>query len=354
MGFENIWAFILFVPLFWLWFAKTKHSFPVGWLWLIKKPKPAPLRQLPKILYFILLGALIFLVASPFKGYEFVEETKRKLNIMMVLDFSGSMEDKQETLKGIAASFIQKRCGGKDKFGLVVFSDEAFSRLLTSDCPRLEKDILSYNTRMPQLGGGTEVGEGLYSAFTVLLLSYIHKEFQIQSLSDEEISEKLKGLPKELNRFRKSLLRDEDWNYHNLYLPKIDEIKNTRDVGRGTGVILVTDEDFPDRPAVNIESILKTYQEFGVRIFLVSLRSDSSGIRKLIEETGGGIYLVSDIGAEGELNRVFKAIDSDIEMPKYPELYIKYRSLANYFWPAILLLPFAFIISLFKKYQSLD
>lgn len=353
MGFENVWVFILFVLLLWLWFSRKKHAFSVGWLWLIeKKPKPAPLRLLPKILYFTILGLLLFLIAGPFRGYEIVGEAKNKLNIMLVLDFSGSMEDKQDALKKIASSFMRERCDKKDRLGLIVFSDEAFSKLLTSDCLRLEKDISSYSTKMDQLGRGTEVGEGLYSALTTLLLARLYKEFQAQKLSDDEIPEKLRIFSQELLIFRESLLRDEDWNYRELYIPKIPEIKDNRDIGKGAGVVLVTDEDFPERPALNAADILKTYQEFGIRIYLISLKSDNKEIRELIEKTGGGIYLVSDIGEESELERAFNDIDRDIEMSKYPEIYIKRRSLANYFWPIVFLFLLLFGISLFKRYRS--
>ncbi len=104
------------------------------------------LRHVP--LFFQLLGVafLILALARPQSASEIVEKNAEGIDIMLVMDVSGSMEERDfepnrlEVAKQNAIDFIKGRKG--DRIGMVLFAEDAFSYApLTLDYVWLQKMI---------------------------------------------------------------------------------------------------------------------------------------------------------------------------------------------------------------------
>ncbi len=123
------------------------------------------LRLLPRMLQLLAITLLILAVARPQSADEIVNEKVEGIDIMLLLDISGSMESEDyppsrlDVAKSNAIRFIQGR--KKDKIGLVLFAAEALSYSpLTLDHAYLERQVLQVGFGMisPQ---GTAIGEAL-------------------------------------------------------------------------------------------------------------------------------------------------------------------------------------------------
>ncbi|MFC5270366.1 VWA domain-containing protein [Adhaeribacter terreus] len=123
------------------------------------------LRFLPDILFGISLVLIFLALARPQKTTEQVEQYAEGIDIMLILDTSGSMELKDfkpnrlEAAKKVAENFINGRF--QDRIGLVVFAGDAYSLVpLTTDY-----DLLSANLKSVKLGmipnDGTAIGSAL-------------------------------------------------------------------------------------------------------------------------------------------------------------------------------------------------
>ncbi|MEO0898701.1 MAG: VWA domain-containing protein [Bacteroidota bacterium] len=130
-----------------------------------KKYNLSFLRYIPRFLQLTALALLIFAVARPQSADEVVNEKVEGIDIMLLLDISGSMEstdyppNRLEVAKSNAIRFIQGR--QKDKIGLVLFSSEALSHSpLTLDYSFLERLIqrVQFGMLPPS---GTALGEAL-------------------------------------------------------------------------------------------------------------------------------------------------------------------------------------------------
>jgi Ca-activated chloride channel homolog len=138
-------------------FSLSARSLPGGsWVWL---------RLVPKLLAGLALGLFLVALARPQRLVSEAEFTSEGIDIMLVLDISQSMLEKDfqpnrlETAKQVARNFVKGR--QQDRIGIVVFSGEAYSLVpLTTDYLLVNQAI---NEIYPQLirSEGTAIGSAL-------------------------------------------------------------------------------------------------------------------------------------------------------------------------------------------------
>ena len=115
------------------------------------------------------IGLLIIVAARPQKTDRYQDVTTEGIDIMLVLDISGSMlardfkPDRLEASKNVATEFISGR--PYDRLGLVVFSGESFTQCpLTTDHAVLIN--LMRELRSGMIEDGTAIGNGLATAIS--------------------------------------------------------------------------------------------------------------------------------------------------------------------------------------------
>jgi len=123
------------------------------------------LRFIPDVYLAAFVMLLLVALARPQRTNERVNQYSEGIDIMLVLDTSGSMElqdfkpNRLESAKEVALDFIQGRT--QDRIGLVVFAGDAFSLTpLTSDYNLLRENILSIKLGMIS-NDGTAIGSAL-------------------------------------------------------------------------------------------------------------------------------------------------------------------------------------------------
>lgn len=123
------------------------------------------LRHLPTLVYILFISMVLLALARPQQINEQVEQTSEGIDIVLVLDVSGSMvlEDikpsRLEAAKEVAQNFINGRV--QDRIGLVVFAGDAYSLApLTTDYRLLEENIKTIEFGMIP-NDGTAIGSAL-------------------------------------------------------------------------------------------------------------------------------------------------------------------------------------------------
>jgi len=131
----------------------------------IKRHWSSLLRYIPDFYFFLFLTFILIALARPQRTQERVNQYSEGIDIMLILDTSGSMELKDfkpnrlEAAKEVALNFIKGRT--HDRIGLVVFAGDAYSLApLTTDY-----NLLRENLQAVQLGmirnDGTAIGNAL-------------------------------------------------------------------------------------------------------------------------------------------------------------------------------------------------
>jgi Ca-activated chloride channel homolog len=123
------------------------------------------LRVLPQILNIFAMILMVVALARPIKSRTIEQRSSEGIDIMMVLDVSGSMEindfkpNRLEVAKETASRFIEGR--SFDRIGMVVFAEDALSFApLTLDYSLLKEQIASINSdMMPK--EGTALGSAI-------------------------------------------------------------------------------------------------------------------------------------------------------------------------------------------------
>ena len=123
------------------------------------------LRFLPQVVLALSLGFGIVALARPQRIDERVVQTGEGIDILLVLDVSGSMElqdlrpNRLEAAKRVALEFLNGRRG--DRVGLVVFAGDAYSLApLTTDYDLLRENLESLRLGMIP-NDGTAIGTAL-------------------------------------------------------------------------------------------------------------------------------------------------------------------------------------------------
>ncbi|MCC9165567.1 vWA domain-containing protein [Pontibacter harenae] len=131
----------------------------VRWQW------SSLLRFIPDTVFMLFMMLVLVALARPQRVNEQLEQTAEGIDIVLVLDVSGSMElqdfspNRLEAAKEVAKEFINGRV--QDRIGLVVFAGDAYSLApLTTDYQLLHESINSIGFRMIA-NDGTAIGSAL-------------------------------------------------------------------------------------------------------------------------------------------------------------------------------------------------
>ncbi|MBC8082045.1 MAG: VWA domain-containing protein [Hymenobacter sp.] len=131
----------------------------------VRRDWSAPLRFLPDIVLGLSLAFGIVALARPQRTDERVVQSGEGIDIVLVIDVSGSMElgdlrpNRLEAAKRMAQEFVNGRSG--DRLGLVVFAGEAYSLApLTTDYELLRENITGLKLGMIA-NDGTAIGTAL-------------------------------------------------------------------------------------------------------------------------------------------------------------------------------------------------
>ncbi|TPE45992.1 vWA domain-containing protein [Pontibacter mangrovi] len=130
-----------------------------GWQW------SSLLRFIPRLVFMLFTMLVVVALARPQLINEQVELTSEGIDIVLVMDVSGSMElrdfepSRLEAAKDVAIDFIDGRV--QDRIGLVVFAGDAYSLApLTTDYDLLRESINSMAFKMIP-NDGTAIGSAL-------------------------------------------------------------------------------------------------------------------------------------------------------------------------------------------------
>jgi len=131
----------------------------INWHW------SSLLRYIPDLYFFLFLLFVLIALARPQRTQERIDQYSEGIDIMLVLDTSGSMElqdfspNRLEAAKEVALKFIQGRM--HDRIGLVVFAGDAYSLApLTTDYNLLRENLESVKLGMIS-NDGTAIGNAL-------------------------------------------------------------------------------------------------------------------------------------------------------------------------------------------------
>lgn len=176
MQFRNpeVFALLLLLPLYmWLyrhWRQSSRQGLPLPTFAWVTKVKSAFLWRLYLPGLFFLMACLLATVAlaRPQYGHEEVKKKQRGIDIMMVLDISGSMaaEDflpnRLEAAKKVVAEFVRSQKG--NRLGAVVFAGRSFTLMPLSTDYHLVGDAIK-DVRFEMITtDGTAIGDAISNA----------------------------------------------------------------------------------------------------------------------------------------------------------------------------------------------
>jgi len=167
-------AALILIPL-WLIYQHRRLALRFPSLGVIRGVPPsrwARLRHVPFALRCLAVAALAIALARPQSGNSNTQRTAEGLDIVIILDTSGSMNNRDftwgrerptrlEVVKKVITAFINER--PDDRIGMVVFGTEAFTQApLTLDHAVLGRFI--DHIQIGMAGEATAIGDGLATA----------------------------------------------------------------------------------------------------------------------------------------------------------------------------------------------
>jgi len=186
MRFHNSEYLLIFLPILgfilWLLFKNRNFKFystikysSIENLKNIKTTKKAILRKYLIVLKLLSLFFMIIALARPQAGIKTEESETKGIDIMLILDVSGSMQaedfkpkNRLEVAKRVLAKFVEGR--KSDRIGLIVFSAESFTQ-----CPlTLDYNIILEYIKQIKFGmiqDGTAIGMAIANAVNRLRYS---------------------------------------------------------------------------------------------------------------------------------------------------------------------------------------
>ena len=330
LAFADRWLLWVLVPLFVLWLAAwllrpwLTRRLPGRWwaptavrfssiqaLQSLKPSRSLLLRRLVMALRIVTIALLVMAMARPQTGRRHTQVSTEGIDIVLVLDTSGSMQaldldadrpinqrrHRLDVAKEVVEEFVQKR--QSDQIGLVVFGNEAFTQ-----CPlTLDHGIVATFLEQVDIGmagDATAIGSALGTA--------------VKRLRDSQAKSKVI-----------ILLTDGRNNAGSLSPKKAAEIAKTFDikiyaVGAGTR----------GKAPFLVDSF------FGNQVVYQSVEIDEETLEEIAEMTGGAYFRAEDKSA---LESVYAEIDemetTEITSNTYMEYNERFRFLVL---PAVALL----------------
>ncbi len=162
-------ALFLFIPfivlLYYLRNTNSKHTirFPkASWMKHLKSKKAVNLYKFSVILECLIISLIIIAIAQPQWVKSERYQTKKGIDIVAILDTSGSMnaedfkpKNRMEVAKEALAKFIKKRTS--DRVGLIIFGTDA----ITKSPITFDHSIVNFHidqTKVGDVGDGTAIG----------------------------------------------------------------------------------------------------------------------------------------------------------------------------------------------------
>lgn len=178
MWYFNNWGFLtllVLIPVLWIWYKRRvqprEATLRYSSIKAIKQLSGQRHQWQNELLFGLKLSSLALLIlalARPQKGATIREFTTEGIDIMMVLDISGSMRavdfqpNRLAAAKSVARQFIEGRQA--DRIGLIVFAGESFLQCpLTIDYDVL-KELLNQVDFIEERYDGTAIGMALANA----------------------------------------------------------------------------------------------------------------------------------------------------------------------------------------------
>jgi Ca-activated chloride channel family protein len=311
-GFEDLWLLWVLAPLYALWVALwvllprwRRHRgrtaairFPtLAQARQIRTPWTLWLRRAVRALRLVAVAVLMTAMARPQTGRELTQVSSEGIDIVLVMDTSGSMQaldldndrpiqrrrNRLEVVKDVVREFVEGR--PHDMVGLVVFGEEAFTQCpLTLDHPVLV-DLLG-DIEIGIAGDRTAIGSGLGTAVKRLQKSKAKSKVVV-------------------------LLTDGRNNAGTLAPATAAELAKSQNVkvytiGAGTR----------GRAPFLIDSM------FGSRVVYQDVEIDDDGLRSIAETTGGSYYRAEDREA---LRHIYGEIDRLERTEITTKSYVEYK-----------------------------
>jgi len=314
--FANKWMFWVLGPLFLVWVAawfvlpwyahKKRHAAAVRFsniktLVRLRPSKTIFLRRLFQGLRILCVALLMIAMARPQTGRTQTQVSTEGIDIVLVLDTSGSMEaldldaqrrisdrrNRLEVVKEVVDKFVKKR--DNDQIGLVVFGEEAFTQ-----CPlTLDHGIVATfldRIEIGMAGDATAIGSALGTA--------------VKRLKDSKAKSKVIVL-----------LTDGRSNAGSLSPIKAAEVAEAFDVkiytiGAGTR----------GKAPFIVDSL------FGKQVVYQDVEIDEKTLQEIAGKTGGSYFRAED---EAALDDIYEQIDqlekTEITMSSYMEYNEQFR-----------------------------
>jgi Ca-activated chloride channel family protein len=330
--FADLWLLFVLVPLYVAWVAlwvvvpwwRKRHRgtaslrySSVRQLRRLAPSKSVLLRRLVEGLRLVTVALLVLAMSRPQTGRSLTEVHTEGIDIVLVLDTSGSMQaldldahlpirerrNRLEAAKDVVEIFIEGR--QNDQIGLVVFGAEAFTQ-----CPlTLDHGILATfleRLEIGMAGDATAIGSALGTA--------------VKRLRDSDAESKVV-----------ILLTDGRSNAGSLTPIKAAEIAATFDVKVYTIGVGATGE----APFL-MDSI------FGQQVVHQNVEIDEATLQRIAELTGGAYYRAEDTEA---LEEIYRRIDELEKTEITMESYMEYNERFRWFvLPAMALLLFEVVL----------
>ena len=251
------------------------------------------IRQLPKILCFLMVLFAILAFSRPQSDYHETEVSYTGREIILSIDTSFSMTgEAMEKIRDITKDFIKKR--RHDMIGITIYGTDAVVVVLpTWETQLLEKSL--DRIKPHHVGVRTAIGEGLFTSILALIERDIGQVFEI-------------------NKLRKSMNREKGLGKYALNFAKMVQNRGTM---KNKVIILFTDGIYnvgiePSRP-------LRFIKRLGGEVYVVSVPSSgetgveyeqaaerTASLKKGVESTGGKFFSAENYD---EVEQFYSEID---------------------------------------------
>ena len=269
------------------------------------------IRQLPKILCFLMVLFAILAFSRPQSDYHETEVSYTGREIILSIDTSFSMTgEAMEKIRDITKDFIKKR--SHDMIGITIYGTDAVVVVLpTWETQLLEKSL--DRIKPHHVGVRTAIGEGLFTSILALI-------------------ERDMGQVFEINKLRKSMNREKGLGKYALDFVKMVQNRGTM---KNKVIILFTDGIY--NVGINPTRPLRFIKRLGVKVHVVSVPASAetgveheqaaertASLKKGVESTGGKLFEAENYD---EVEQFYSEIDRIEKEKIIMETVVKKRDL---------------------------